>query len=580
MTILTEMEQLVDEIGRYWRTIDHIPTEQLLQRVRLRVQRKMLVVIGEPLERLWSRGDLNVEWPKHFLPVDSIVVDQENTVERLADGQFDLVGERIDLKPSWVWEGLPLPRLARWHLHYWEWAWTLWQVEDRNATGAIFGRLWRSWSDGTIVGKGDAWFTYPASLRAWVLVNMFRPFVEGRRLEGEFLRALRVHERFIRLNLERDLGGNHLVKNFKALIGLAVFFGEKANIPRLMEGLREQTRKQLLADGGHFERSASYHIQVLGDLIDIRELLSASDRAGDWTWLEREIDRMREWLGRVAGPGGRVAGFNDSVPVRAERLRAVGLRPKKRVHTPQVLAPSGFIVLGSDEGFSLIFNTGSTGPPELPGHAHSDCLSAEICYRSVPLVVDPGVSTYEPGERRRWERSTAAHSTIALDGLDQSELWSVFRAGRLAQAELNLLEVRGYTQRVIASHRGYEWLPGKPKHRREINLTRDEVRIDDFVTGTGVHSLSFRLTFAPGIHAARVSLEPVAVGNATVTFHLVNQGGEQAVPHETDGSGVSIETVEVAEGFGHRRNAASVEWSGTVNLPVHLRTKLTAKPSK
>lgn len=575
LTTPRKMMQVTEKLGLYWRTVEHVPTEQLVQRLRLRVQQKILSAIGEPLNHLWGHEVLNVEWPTGFVPIDGAVATTENTLGGLSEGLFELAGERIRLGPTWEWEGLHLPRLARWHLHYWEWAWTLWQHEDRDASTIAFLQLWRSWTDHTVIGKGDAWFTYPASLRAWVFVNLFNPLVDGSPFEEEFLRALRFHERFIRLNLERDLGGNHLIKNYKALIGLAVFFGEAGSLPPLMAGLKEQAGRQLLADGGHIERSASYHTQVLGDFVDIKELLSVSESAADWTWMQQEIDRMCGWLSRITGPRGRVACFNDCVPVAVERLRAVGVRPMAERSTPRVLASSGFVVLGSDEGFSLTFDTGSSGPPELPGHAHSDCLSVEICYLGEPLVIDPGVSTYEPGDRRHWERSTMAHSTIAIDGLDQSELWSVFRAGRLAKAELNLVEIVGHTQRAIASHRGYMRLSGKPEHRREINLARDFVQIDDFVTGSGVHRLSFRLTFAPGIPVRQMSLDTANIGDSTVTFHLVSHGADQAVLHEAGGSAVSIDTVEVAEGFGQRRLASSVEWCETLNLPVHLRTHFT-----
>ena len=37
-----------------------------------------------------------------------------------------------------------------------------------------------------------------------------------------------MHAGFLRRNLETDVGGNHLIKNLKALAGLAVFFGDDA----------------------------------------------------------------------------------------------------------------------------------------------------------------------------------------------------------------------------------------------------------------------------------------------------------------------------------------------------------------
>ena len=568
------MTQTTEKLGLYWRTIEHVPTEQVLQRLRLRVQQKVLGAIAEPLSNYWRSEFLRVEWPSVFVPLDVAAVPTRNTMQGLREGVFDLAGERINLAPGWAWEGLSATRLARWQLHYWEWAWTLLQHEDREASRDLFGFLWRSWTEGTEIGKGDAWSTYPTSLRAWVFVNFFCPLVKGSELEADFLRVLRWHQRFIHLNLERDLGGNHLVKNLKALIGLAVFFGEPGKLSQLMTDLKVQVGKQLLADGGHFERSASYHAQVLGDLIDIWELTSISAPVPDCSWLEPEIDRMRDWLCRVTIPSGRVAGFNDCVPVGKEQLAALGAALGTEIDAPQVLVPSGLVILGSTTSFSLIFNAGSPSPPELPGHAHSDCLSAEISHRGLPLIVDPGVSTYEQGDRRNWERSTGAHNTIEIDGLDQSEMWSVFRVGRLAQAELNVVEMHGPVQRVIGAHRGYRRLPGRPEHRREIEVAAGLVRIDDFVTGSGMHRLSLRLTFAPGIPVVRASADVVNAGKVAVTVHLVSQNPAQTVAHEANRSAISVQTVEVAEGFGKLRKTRSLVWSDTVSLPVHVCTEM------
>ena len=93
------------------------------------------------------------------------------------------------------------------------------------------------------------------------------------------LRAeLAAHAGFLRRNLETDVGGNHLIKNLKALVGLAVFFGDDALLARALGRLRRQLSVQVLPDGGHYERAPAYHCQVLGDLIDIAGLLQAAGR--------------------------------------------------------------------------------------------------------------------------------------------------------------------------------------------------------------------------------------------------------------------------------------------------------------
>ncbi len=75
-------------------------------------------------------------------------------------------------------------------------------------------------------GRGDAWLPYPAALRAWSWCGLYRSLVAGSPIEQRSSPSLAAHAGFLRRHLESDVGGNHLIKNLKALAGLAVFFGD------------------------------------------------------------------------------------------------------------------------------------------------------------------------------------------------------------------------------------------------------------------------------------------------------------------------------------------------------------------
>ncbi len=83
----------------------------------------------------------------------------------------------------------------------------------------------------------------------------------------------------------------------------------------------------------------------------------------------------------------------------------------------------------------LIFDSGALGDG---GHGHYDALSFEAYARGRALVVDPGRYTYsEHGENlRRWFKSTAAHNTVCVDGLDQTPYRCGKPKGPTAQARL------------------------------------------------------------------------------------------------------------------------------------------------
>jgi len=334
-----------------------------------------------------------------------------------------------------------------------------------------------------------------ASLRVWVLCGVFNALARGSDIESDCLNQIAWHAGYVQSHLELDLGGNHLLKNIKALIGAGEFLGRPDLVSTGRRLLEAQLPIQVLADGGHFERSPSYHCQVLGDLIDILGLLADAD-APPVAGLEGAITAMRRWLGAMVGADGEVALCNDAIPVGQRWLTSLG--PAAPPHGfVTVLAASGYVVVRPDEHTQLILDVGDPCPDDLPGHAHADCLSFELWVGGERWVVDTGTSTYEAGPRRAYERSTAAHNTVDVDGEDQTEVWSIFRAARRARGTLELVANDGGTIEVVASHDGYRRLPGSPVHRRRWRISPGLVEITDMISGVGSHRMVSRLHVAP-----------------------------------------------------------------------------------
>lgn len=373
--------------------------------------------------------------------------------------------------------------------------------------GREFARLWQSWRASTSLGHGDAWSPYVASVRAWALCGVHASLVAGTPIEATFVDDLVLHAGFIRSHLELDVGGNHLIKNLKALVGLGVFLGDHALVDRSVARLDGQMRTQVLADGGHFERSPSYHCQVLADLLDVRDLLAAAGGPGV-NGLDGAITRMREWLGRMVMPDGDVPLFNDCTRVGTSRVNALGpIVPS--LSALHVLDQSGYVIVRPSPRVHMVADVGPPCPPELPAHAHADCLSFELAVDGRRVVVDTGTSTYEPGATRRHERSTAAHNTVEVDGADQTEVWGTFRAARRARATLEHAAVEDDRIVVRASHDGYARLPGRPIHTREWTVSGSTIAITDIVSGGGRHRAVGRLYLADGAsEALSVATDP------------------------------------------------------------------------
>jgi len=497
------------------RTVVHLRPAQLANRTRLRAQQAGLRRFPEAGRLVLPGPDpaTAVGWPDAARPVDALTPGRWPGLAELRTGKIRLLGLARELG----WEHPDAPRLWRFHLHYWDWAWGLAADQDRLAARALFARLWRSWQVSAGFGRGDAWHPYPAALRAWSWCGLHRALVAGSDIEPDFIAGLAAHAGFLRRHLEYDVGGNHLVKGLKALAGLAVFFADERLLRLALRRLTSQLARQVLPDGGHYERAPAYHCQVLADLIDVADLLRAAGRtpSGEIT---TAIERMRGWLGAVLTPDGRVPLVNDGYPVDRELIAE--LRPGPIPDSPLLVLPATGLVRAEAGGWHLLADVGPPCPPSLPAHAHADTFGCLVYVDKVPLLVDTGTSTYESGPMRRHERSTAAHSTVQVDGANSTEVWGVFRAGR--RARVSGLAVHADATRVTceAVHDGFRGLHGRPLHHRRWSLTSDEFRVEDTVTGRGRHEIVIRWQLAAGSTvriADRTALVAGPAGDFSVT---------------------------------------------------------------
>ncbi|MHB1533054.1 MAG: heparinase II/III domain-containing protein [Acidimicrobiales bacterium] len=535
------------EIGLLVRTAAHLRPEQVAQRVRLRTQRAALARWPGLGGALWRGGhDSAPGWPPGFTPLDAGLHHGE--AKEVAQGRFCFLGEQRWLGDPPDWDQAEAAQLWRFNLHYFEWAWSLAGSPEGDWAREAFAELWGSWRAATVLGQGVAWSPYVVSLRAWSLCGTYPGLVAGGALEADVRAELGRHAGFLRAHLELDVGGNHLIKNLKALIGLGVFLG-RADLVRLAcRHLTVQLPVQVLGDGGHFERSPSYHCQVLGDLIDIAGLLEAAGEAPP-PGLHDAVVSMRRWLGAILGAEGEVPLLNDAVPVGAAHLEALAPAPPPPGRVT-VLGASGYVVVRPDERSQAVLDVGDPCPDDLPAHAHADCLSFELWLDGERVVVDTGTSTYESGPRRAYERSTAAHNTVEVDGEDQTEVWGAFRAARRARGHLELIEEHGDSVVVVASHNGYRRLAGAPVHRRRWSFTPGHVDVEDTISGRGRHRLVSRLYLTEAA-AGRIRLE--------------GRGGE-----------ASEEQAGAAWGFGHLRPvSARVLSAEDALLPHTLRWSVT-----
>ncbi len=456
----------------------------------------------------------------------------------------------FSVDPPVDWDANPLGH-ALWphELHGFEWAWPLVNraaTGDARAADALVGLL-GGYASRVPFGRGAAWEPYPLSRRLVVWSAASSVLEQSGHSEAAKAVAAQVDQgaRFLSANVERDLDNNHVIANARALAYAGTLLRSGASLPSYARTgfklLWSQLRAQVRRDGGHVEGSTSYHFQVWRDGVETA-CLARENGLPVPADIVPLLAGMRDWLLALRRPDGGFPLLGDSVidsfssfdvvsAATDSLVLAAGLAPPVQAHPHGsfVLRDSGYAVL-QEGGTRVLFDAGPFGAFHCPGHGHADALSFELFAEGQLLIADPGVYQYEAGKWRDYFRGTRAHSTLLIDGHDQSELSSSFRVGRMARARITAEQLDRSPLFVRGELAGYT-APGSPLvHSRSLALPNSHMLvIQDQVEGNGEHDFELRFHLAPG---ARASLERDAVlahfQDVALRFQFVAPSSAQA----------------------------------------------------
>lgn len=498
-------------------SVRHSRPEQIAHRVRLTLKRR----IRDRFPRFAGLGAERGTPPVASdppLPPFPPRTGMVRGVGRDVHAHFLGVDRPLTVPMRWHVAGLPRDRqLHQMTLHYMEYL----EALDDDA----FEALVRDWIAANPAERRGAWFdgwnSFALSIR---VVIWMQQCARRSSYPPVTLASLAEQLRFLEHNLELDLGGNHLIKNVKALLWAGRFFdGDDAArwSARGRALLGPVLDEQILPDGVHYERSPAYHTQVFADLLECHVALRPS---GDRERLGRALHRMAAALADLTHPDGLPSLFNDgalhmaySTATCLDTLRAVtGDRPDPRRRF--ALRDAGYFG-ARDRGDLVVFDCGPIAPDDLPAHGHGDILAFEWSVDGARVVVDTGVFEYHAGARRARSRSTAAHNTVTVDDADQCEFWSAFRVARRTRGRVRTYEELPDGFRLVGAHDGYRRQSGGPVHVRDATCTPRRIEVRDRVDGGDGQAVRARILLAPGF---RVELEPggATLSDGTVTARL------------------------------------------------------------
>jgi hypothetical protein len=204
----------------------------------------------------------------------------------------------------------------------------------------------------------------------------------------------------------------------------------------------------------------------------------------DFAWAAEELTPDVAWL--LGGDG--VTAFDALAPT------------PPATSASRVFPSGGYASLRSGwetDAHHAIVDVGPIGCPVSGAHGHADLLSIQCSIFGEPALVDAG--TYCFGEEPEWReyfRSTAAHSTVVVDGQSQAQPDGAF--GWRGQPRVRLREWHSTPQFdfLDADHDGYRNLPDPVIHRRRVIFVKPAywIVVDD-LGGAARHQIDLNFQF-------------------------------------------------------------------------------------
>ena len=420
------------------------------------------------------------------------------------------------------------------------------------------------------------------------------------RFYRRFLRSLSRQVRYLRRALKQSRDG---LPRLQAVIALnyatLCIQGQSGNLRANARRLIEELRRQILPDGGHISRNPGALIELLVDLLPLRQLFSARHLQPPQA-LNNAIDRMMPMQRFFRHADGNFAQFNGMGPTPVDLLATVLAYDDAR-GAPVSNAPhSGYQRIDA-ASTALLVDTGRPPPLALSQEAHAGCLSFELSWNHQRLVVNCGLPAVNKENWRQVARATAAHSTVTFNdasscGFVESRhlRWLLFGAP-IVSGPRDVRVARADSPdgtMLTVSHDGYADA-FNVIHHRALQLAPDGRALDgedSFTSATGAtlpvdkpDEFAVRFHLHPSIKANRLS------DGRGVILLLPDH---QLWTFTTNGESVQIEesvflagsdgprrTVQIVI-YGHARSHAKVRWSlrHTPPAPPGIRPERADEP--
>lgn len=375
-------------------------------------------------------------------------------------------------------------------------------------------------------GPGDpscTWKPIVAARRLMSWISQSPLLLEGADSEfyALFLKSIGRHVAFLRARMRFELTGEARLFTAIALAQTALCSdGYGRLLKRAGKWLGEELQAQILPDGGHVSRNPQALIDLLFDLLPLRQAYTSRNVAPP-PQLIGAIDRMLPMLRMFRHPDSSLALFNGMGVTEPDMLATLLGYDDARAKPILNAAFSGYQRFESQDAL-LIADVGAAPPPDFSTRAHAGALSFELSLEHYRTIGNCGAPSLQRGPLREAARTSAAHSTLILGNESSASLpheigLGAWAGGRMFIGpkifDLTLRQEAGECG-FEARHDGYSSRFGV-NHFRSIALSLAGGRVDgiDRLEPVGKRKVPADLPYAirfhlhPGVKAARVERE-------------------------------------------------------------------------
>ena len=300
-----------------------------------------------------------------------------------------------------------------------------------------------------------------------------------------YLRALTREIRTLRYTLSDVPDGVPRLQVLIALCYASLCLANQArHIRTATKKLSDELQRQILPDGGHISRNPGALIELLIDLLPLRQTFAARNIAPPPALLNA-IDRMMPMLRFFRHGDGSFALFNG-MSNAPSHLLATLLAYDDTHGTPMVNMPhTGFQRLDAG-ATTLIIDTGPPPPPKLSQEAHAGTLSFELSAGPSRIVINCGMPATGRDNWRIFARGTPAHSTVTYHEtsscrfVERASMKKFLQGAPIVDGPRVVESYREINENgtmLTTSHDGYQSRFGVV-HRRVLMMAEDGSRLD------------------------------------------------------------------------------------------------------